>query len=632
MRRRPADAVPRSVAVPARGHRRARPQRRRDPRRDRRASSRAWRSSRRRHAEVEKAKAIAETDFWTSLVDVDGKAEALGHYETALGDFRKAQHDRRAARAGHRRGRRARACATYLRRDRRTIVIAEPEDRRCRRRRRGRRRGADALTPIVIVEPSPDTPLVWFDVAIRGGASLDPLGIEGLHRHAALLARRGAGRRDRAELDDTLDGLGAALDVGVSPRRGHAVGPRAVAPPRRGDRARRRRARRRRGSPTTSTRACCARRRRCSTRSATTTARSRRAGSTGCAARATPTAGPRSAPRRRSRGSMRERARSRVAARGRRRQPRDRPRGRCRRGHAPRASSQRLDRAAAARRAARSRSSRASPTAPPRGRRVILVDKPDRTQAQLRIGHLSAALRRSRHRRARDRRGRVRRDVQLAADAGDPGQARLELRRRLRAAPVAAAALVRDLDGRRRSTSPGRPSRSRSICSPTTRRTDRPTTRSTSRAATSIGAMPFHVATARQRMQLAVRDAVFELPPATPRASRGARAAHRRRRARRVHAAPAPRRRGHRRGDDRRAARERALAARRRPADNRRSRRVLRDGPSRRASRRGPWRRGASIARRRRRRARARWPRPGCCPARRTDRRSSDTRCGRRRI
>jgi zinc protease len=27
-----------------------------------------------------------------------------------------------------------------------------------------------------------------------------------------------------------------------------------------------------------------------------------------------------------------------------------------------------------------------------------------------------------------------------------------------------------------------------------------------------IGAMPFHVATARQRMQLAVRDAVFELP------------------------------------------------------------------------------------------------------------------------
>nr|HEX4318913.1 pitrilysin family protein [Kofleriaceae bacterium] len=69
---------------------------------------------------------------------------------------------------------------------------------------------------VVIAEPSPDTPLVWFEIAIRGGAAADPRGIEGLHRHAALLARRGAGTRERAELDATLDGLGAALDVGVS--------------------------------------------------------------------------------------------------------------------------------------------------------------------------------------------------------------------------------------------------------------------------------------------------------------------------------------------------------------------------------------------------------------------------------
>jgi zinc protease len=70
--------------------------------------------------------------------------------------------------------------------------------------------------PMIIVEPSPDTPLVWFEIAIRGGAALDPPGVEGLHRHAALLARRGAGGRDRAQLDDVLDGLGAALDVAVS--------------------------------------------------------------------------------------------------------------------------------------------------------------------------------------------------------------------------------------------------------------------------------------------------------------------------------------------------------------------------------------------------------------------------------
>jgi zinc protease len=70
--------------------------------------------------------------------------------------------------------------------------------------------------PVVVIEPSSDTPLVWFDIAVRGGAATDPRGVEGLHRHAALLARRGAGARDRAELDDALDGLGAALDIGVS--------------------------------------------------------------------------------------------------------------------------------------------------------------------------------------------------------------------------------------------------------------------------------------------------------------------------------------------------------------------------------------------------------------------------------
>src|SRR5689334_13865974 len=79
-----------------------------------------------------------------------------------------------------------------------------------------RARSTEMAGPVITVEPSHDTPLVWFDVSIRGGAAADPRGVEGLHRHVALLARRGAGRRDRAELDETLDNLGAAIDVGVS--------------------------------------------------------------------------------------------------------------------------------------------------------------------------------------------------------------------------------------------------------------------------------------------------------------------------------------------------------------------------------------------------------------------------------
>src|SRR5437588_263055 len=93
-----------------------------------------------------------------------------------------------------------------------TAIAAPP--RRVGPKRSPRRVGRPILRkPVVVIEPSPDTPLVWFDIAIRGGASTDPRGIEGLHRHAALLARRGAGRRDRTALDDTLDSLGAALDV-----------------------------------------------------------------------------------------------------------------------------------------------------------------------------------------------------------------------------------------------------------------------------------------------------------------------------------------------------------------------------------------------------------------------------------
>jgi zinc protease len=76
--------------------------------------------------EVEKAKAIAETDFWTSLVDVDGKAEALGHYETALGDFRKVTQlaERLAAVTVEDV---ARVVRSTLVANRRTVVIAQPE-------------------------------------------------------------------------------------------------------------------------------------------------------------------------------------------------------------------------------------------------------------------------------------------------------------------------------------------------------------------------------------------------------------------------------------------------------------------------------------------------------------------------
>jgi zinc protease len=77
-------------------------------------------------AEVQKAKNLTETDFWSALVDADGKAEALGHHETALGDFRSlnALGDRLAAVTPDDLRRVVRASLVP---SARTIVIAEPE-------------------------------------------------------------------------------------------------------------------------------------------------------------------------------------------------------------------------------------------------------------------------------------------------------------------------------------------------------------------------------------------------------------------------------------------------------------------------------------------------------------------------
>jgi zinc protease len=76
--------------------------------------------------ELVKVKNCVETDFWSALEDCDGRAEALGHYETTLGDFRElfamADHLARIDAADIRR-----VAATYLDPRHRTVVIAEPD-------------------------------------------------------------------------------------------------------------------------------------------------------------------------------------------------------------------------------------------------------------------------------------------------------------------------------------------------------------------------------------------------------------------------------------------------------------------------------------------------------------------------
>jgi zinc protease len=75
--------------------------------------------------ELAKVKNGAETDFWTPLSTGDGKADALGHYHSTLGDYRllfRAIDELRAVTAADV----MRVAAKYLDSSQRTIVLAEP--------------------------------------------------------------------------------------------------------------------------------------------------------------------------------------------------------------------------------------------------------------------------------------------------------------------------------------------------------------------------------------------------------------------------------------------------------------------------------------------------------------------------
>jgi zinc protease len=71
------------------------------------------------------------------------------------------------------------------------------------------------MTPPVHIERSTSTPLCSFTAAVKTGAVIDPEGREGSTRHMAELARRGAGSRERAAMDQAIDRLGATLDIDV---------------------------------------------------------------------------------------------------------------------------------------------------------------------------------------------------------------------------------------------------------------------------------------------------------------------------------------------------------------------------------------------------------------------------------
>jgi zinc protease len=70
---------------------------------------------------------------------------------------------------------------------------------------------------LLIVESNHTIPLVHVVIASRSGSAADPRHREGLTNLAAEWARHGAGGRSRSELDEALDALGGTLEVHTEP-------------------------------------------------------------------------------------------------------------------------------------------------------------------------------------------------------------------------------------------------------------------------------------------------------------------------------------------------------------------------------------------------------------------------------
>ncbi len=70
--------------------------------------------------------------------------------------------------------------------------------------------------PRLIVEPSFDLPLISFSIAFRMGALADPQGAEGTTRLMARLMRRSGGGRSAEAIDTEIDSLGGSISADVS--------------------------------------------------------------------------------------------------------------------------------------------------------------------------------------------------------------------------------------------------------------------------------------------------------------------------------------------------------------------------------------------------------------------------------
>ncbi len=216
-------------------------------------------------AEVDKARARLEAELLREIASLGGRAEALGHFEATGGDFGHLMDQvSRWNAVGEDDVKRV--VGSYLADRNRTVVIARPKvetpeageeaddeagdgpatepaggggassgvsgdaplnhraekgaggggpDGATRPRRPVHRADLDNGVHGILVEDH-SFAMVRLSVTLKVGAVADPPGKEGLGMLTSQMLLRGAGGRSRAEVEETVDSLGASLDAGAA--------------------------------------------------------------------------------------------------------------------------------------------------------------------------------------------------------------------------------------------------------------------------------------------------------------------------------------------------------------------------------------------------------------------------------
>lgn len=165
-------------------------------------------------AELDRARSKLEAGFFRGLREATDKAYQLGFHELVAGDFgvlvesmeRWARVTREDVRD---------VCSRYLRREGRTVVHALPAERAETARHEGSGEVALPRGARLFQELCPDLPLVSYRLLTRSGACQDPPGREGLTHLTLEMLSRGTQGRSRAEYEEAMDALGAVTGTYV---------------------------------------------------------------------------------------------------------------------------------------------------------------------------------------------------------------------------------------------------------------------------------------------------------------------------------------------------------------------------------------------------------------------------------